>query len=651
MGDQLGESVPGTLHYVPKAEFERVLKLPIRPVQTTRIFADLCRLNALYMIARAGSGHIGSSFSSLDIVSWIQLNELNASREGSPPNLYFSSKGHDVPGLYAVLTGLGKLDLDLIHRLRRVDGLPGHPDTSTPGVPANTGSLGMGISKAKGMVIANRLRGIDQRIFVLTGDGELQEGQIWESLASAANFGMHELTVIVDHNKLQSDTFVSKVSDLGDLEGKLVSFGWHIERCDGHDLDAVAPVIARLTKVRDKPQVIIADTIKGRGVSFMEHTAMTPEQDRYRFHSGAPDADSYARAVDELVAAIDRQLKAVNAAPLSLEGAEAPDRPASARPQRLVDAYSRALIAQAQRDPHLVALDADLMLDTGLIPFRKAFPDRFFECGIAEQDMVSQAGGMALGGLLPVVHSFACFLSARPNEQIYNNATERTKIIYVGSLAGIVPGGPGHSHQAVRDIAALAAVPGLVMIEPATEQAVELAVDYCVQRISESSYIRLVSVPWEIPFELPSGYRFEEGRGVTLREGRDAVIFAYGPVMLSQAWRAAEILAEQRGIRLKVVDLPWLNRIDQAWLWDSVSGCPHVFTLDNHYITGGQGEMIGAALAEAGALSGARFTRFGIRGLQACGTNDEVLRAHGLDAASLAASIWKALHSRPAGHY
>lgn len=650
MGDQQGESVRGTLHYVPKAEFERVLELPIGPVQKTRIFANLCRLNALYMIARAGSGHIGSTFSSLDIVSWIHLHELNASREGRPPNLYFSSKGHDAPGLYAVLTGLGKLDLDLIHRLRRVDGLPGHPDISTPGIAANTGSLGMGISKAKGMVIANRLRGVDQRIFVLTGDGELQEGQIWESLVSAANFGMHELTVIVDHNKLQSDTLVSKVSDLGDLEGKLVSFRWHVERCDGHDLDALAAAMMRVTTVRDKPQIVIADTIKGRGVSFMEHIAMAPDAELYRFHSGAPDADAYARAVDELIAAIGRQLDGVSAAPLSLESAVARERPATARPQRLVDAYSRALIDQACRNPQMVALDADLMLDTGLIPFRQAFPERFFECGIAEQDMVSQAGGMALRGLLPVVHSFACFLSARPNEQIYNNATERTKVIYVGSLAGILPGGPGHSHQAVRDIAALAAVPGLVMIEPATERAVELAVDYCARKTTESSYIRLVSVPWEIPFELPGDYRFEEGRGVALREGRDAVIFAYGPVMLSQAWRAAEILAEQTGSRLKVVDLPWLNRIDRTWIRDSVSGCPHVFTLDNHYITGGQGEMIGAALAEAGALNGTRFTRFGIRGLQACGTNDEVLLAHGLDAASLAARIRKALNSCPAGH-
>ena len=129
-------------------------------------------------------------------------------------------------------------------------------------------------------------------------------------------------------------------------------------------------------------------------------------------------------------------------------------------------AYGEALLAAAEQEPRLVALDADLRLDTGLVEFRERFPDRFFECGIAEQDMVSQAGAMALAGLLPVCHSFACFLSTRPNEQIYNNATERSKVIYVGSLAGLVPGGPGHSHQSVRDISALGAMPGMALLEP-----------------------------------------------------------------------------------------------------------------------------------------------------------------------------------------
>ena len=159
------------------------------------------------------------------------------STSSSNDDLYFSSKGHDAPGLYSVLIALGKLPFDKLHGLRRLGGLPGHPDVGVPGMVINSGSLGMGISKAKGMVRADRLKGHKRHYYVLTGDGELQEGQIWESLISAANAGMGEITAIVDHNKLQSDYRVSQTSDLGDLEAKFRSFGWHVERCDGHDLD------------------------------------------------------------------------------------------------------------------------------------------------------------------------------------------------------------------------------------------------------------------------------------------------------------------------------------------------------------------------------------------------------------------------------
>ena len=177
------------------------------------------------MIARAGSGHIGSSFSSLDIISWLLLEEM------CEEDIFFSSKGHDAPGYYSALIGMGRLEFDFIHKLRKIDGLPGHPDIGTPEIVTNTGSLGMGVSKAKGMVFANRLAKRPGRVFVMTGDGELQEGQFWESLISAVNFGLHEITVIVDHNKLQSDTFVKNVSDLGDLEAKLNAFGWCVILC------------------------------------------------------------------------------------------------------------------------------------------------------------------------------------------------------------------------------------------------------------------------------------------------------------------------------------------------------------------------------------------------------------------------------------
>src|SRR6476660_4561518 len=170
------------LRYVPAAELDRIRTLDADPYERVSAFADACRLNALYMIERAGSGHPGTTFSSIAIVAWLHLEVL---RDG---DRYFSSKGHDVPGLYAVLAALGRIDFDLIHRLRRLDGLPGHPDVAaTPEVVTSTGSLGMGVSKARGFVLADRLLGKSGRVYVLTGDGELQEGQFWEALQPNAH--------------------------------------------------------------------------------------------------------------------------------------------------------------------------------------------------------------------------------------------------------------------------------------------------------------------------------------------------------------------------------------------------------------------------------------------------------------------------------
>lgn len=645
MGDQVGVAVSGTLLYVPYKEFERVRSLSVGPVEKTALFAALCRINTLYMIARAGSGHIGSSFSSMDIMSWLQLTELRtaAPNDSSAPNdIFFSSKGHDAPGLYNTWIGLGKLDFDLIHQLRRLNGLPGHPDVSTTNVVTNTGSLGMGVSKAKGMIFANRLQKKIGNVYVLTGDGELQEGQFWESLISAANHKLHELTVIIDHNKLQSDTLVSKVSDLGDLEAKLTAFGWHVSRCDGNDLEAFSKTLAATKSVSDKPKVIIADTIKGKGVSFMEHTSIDSDVEFYKFHSGAPTDDAYLRAAQELIDAANAKLAASQASALELETVTRPAAVQPENPQRLIQAYSNALLEQARKNPKIVTLDADLILDTGLIPFQKEFPDRFVECGIAEQDMVSQAGGMALCGLLPVVHSFACFLSARPNEQIYNNATERTKVVYVASLAGVIPGGPGHSHQAVRDISSLAAVPGLTMMEPSCEAEVGLLLDWAININTLSSYLRLVSLPMVLPYQLPDNYVPEYGKGVTLTEGDDAILFTYGPVMLSVAVEAAGVLESEHGIGIKVVNLPWLNHVDCSWLASVVANYKAVIALDNHYRQGGQGDRIGDALHAirrdySASLPG--FTRIALEEIPESGTNLEILRCHKLDRDSVVKTI------------
>src|SRR6266536_5371733 len=365
------------LVYVPAAELERIRALKVGAVERAAIFAAACRINALYMIGKAGSGHIGTTFSSLDVVSWLHLEELRPSEGDSGPiDRYFSSKGHDVPALYAVLIGLGRLPFESLDTLRRLHGLPGHPDVGTPGIVANTGSLGMGISKAKGMVLANRLQGRAGEVYVLTVDGELQEGQFWESLQSAVNHGLHEITVIVDHNKVQSDTLVERVSSLGDLEGKLRAFGWAVARCDGHDLDAFRRALASVRAERSKPKIIIADTIKGKGVSFAEHTAMAPTDRLYKFHSGAPAPDVHERMAEELIATANGLLKTAGQAELSLERVPFPERPALGEIQRLVPAYARTLVECAQQDQRIVALDADLIFDHSLLEFEERFLDR-----------------------------------------------------------------------------------------------------------------------------------------------------------------------------------------------------------------------------------------------------------------------------------
>ena len=625
-----------TVSFVLVAEFDRVRRLNMGPHERAALFADLCRLNTLSMIAYAGSGHIGSSFSSLDIVSWLFLHEL---RTGSDGDLYFSSKGHDAPGLYAAMIACGQLPADSVKKLRRLGGLPGHPDVGTEHIVANTGSLGMGISKAKGIAFADRRHGRQRRIFVMTGDGELQEGQIWESLQSAANDRLGQITVIVDHNKLQSDIWVKDTSDLGDLAAKFAAFGWHVARCDGHDISALAATLDAVRGMADRPKVIIADTVKGRGVSFMQSTTLTPADKLYRYHSGAPSAEDYNKAVDELITRCNKAFASVGAEPLRLTAEPLPARLVPRTPERLVPAYSEALIAAAERNDRIVALDGDLVLDTGLIPFRERFPERFLECGIAEQDMVSQAGAMALQGLLPVVHSFACFLVPRAAEQIYNNASERSKVVYVGSLAGALPGGPGHSHQMVNDISILAAIPGLELAEPSCAAEVAPLLDHLLTASKGSGYLRLVSIPCEVPYRLPADYRMRSGVGVELRPGRDAAVIGYGPVLLPQAWRAAQLIQERAGLGVAVINLPWLNQVDRDWLRRTLAHRTAVFTLDNHLIAGGQGRMIAAAIAGLALDRPPAVHHFGLTDFPACGQNDEVLRAHGLDAESLAQAM------------
>ena len=623
---------------VPQAEFERIRKSALPTEIRLAIYADLCRANTLMTIKRAGSGHIGTSFSAMDLFVTLYLDELNTADGFDDPNrdVFFSSKGHDAPGQYAVFYALGALAEDVFLNLRREGGTPGHPDVQTLGMEANTGSLGMGISKGKGIAHAKRIQGHGGRIVVLTGDGELQEGQIWESLQATVNQGVTNLTVIVDANQVQSDKRVSEISDLGDLEAKFRAFGWETARCNGHDFAALAAVFEQFRGVADRPKILIADTIKGRGVSFMEHpAALEAGAGIYPFHSGAPTDTVFEKAHAELLEAANARLRAAGLDPVTTTLVNAVPAAPPPTAEFVADAYGAALLAAGDRRPDLVVLDADLAADCRVRGFETKYPERFIESGIAEQDMVSTAGGLALQGLLPVVNSFGVFLAARANEQIYANATEQTKIIYVCHYAGLLPAGPGHSHQSVRDISLFGSLPAIHILQPCNAEETQQVVDYCIDSAQTSCMVRLYLGPSPRDIQLPTGYRLTEGQGVTLRDGSDGVIIAYGPVLLAEALKAAE-LAAVHGQSLAVVNMPWLNVVDAEWLRGTIRPFNSILVLDDHSPVGGLGDRIVHALLEGSADAHGVVTIKGVQGVPAYGTAAEALRAHGLDAETLA---------------
>ena len=400
----------------------------------------------------------------------------------------------------------------------------------------------------------------------------------------------------------------------------------------------------------ERPNALIARTIKGKGVSFMERSAALAEGGgTYRWHAGAPSDDDFERARDELVASIGTALEVLGLDPLelvsvkeardedgySLEGE--PESGAGAPLQKttseyVVEAYGEALVELAETNDRLVVLDADLASDCRIRDFELAFPDRFVECGIAEQDMVSTAAGLARHGFLPVVNSFASFLASRANEQIYNQASEGSKVVYALHYAGLIPAGPGKSHQSLRDVSLLAALPNMTIVQPGNSEETRALLRWAVEEAEDDVAIRLAIGPSPRRIELPAGYEPTVGWGSVLRDGEDAVLLAYGPVLLHEALVAAELLSGD-GVDLRVVDMPWLNRVDPDWVSVEIAPYRDVLVLEDHAPVGALGDALRRVLGTR------EVTVYGVEGWPACGTPEEVLRFHRLDGASLAGRI------------
>lgn len=633
MGDLITQALSGELEYFKKNNFKNILRTKEENKLKASLISDMQRINILYMVSKAGSGHIGTSFSSIDIMTWLFFFKMKKN------DIFFSSKGHDSPAVYNSLIVKGDLSEELIHSLRKIDGLPGHPDVSTPGIVTNTGSLGMGISKAKGMILADRANKIKRNYYVLLGDGELQEGQIWESLVSAVNYDFKELIVIVDNNKIQSDKFVKDTSNLLNLEKKFKSFGWNVKTTNGNNFSNLESVFNESYINSSKPKMIIADTIKGFGAKNMDHRNVMKNHEYYPFHSGAPSKADYEIAKEDILKKIRKSINnfknknvSIKTTVINLQDTS----PKNQNMQSLISKYSNLILEQVKINNKVLCLDADLVLDTGLIPVKENYPKQFFECGISEQDMVSMAGGLAIMGHLPVVHSFSCFLCSRASEQIYNNATEHNKIIYVGSLAGIVPGGPGHSHQSVKDISLMASNPDMVAYEPCCESDLHTHLPYLFNGIKSSVYIRLCSLPFNIQYKFPKT-KPKSGVGQLIKPGKDIAIICYGPVMMNIAIELRNIIKD--GTKIKIINMPWLNRINITWFKRITSNINTLICLDNHLDIGGLSDRLARVIAEENISL--KFLPFTIKNTPKSGTNEEVLKNHGYDVISLLKMVKK----------
>ncbi len=436
------------LYYVPKEELDKILSVnasiepmgsflvPDKNLQYNResklpILLDALRLNVLYMVEKAGSGHLGGSLSSLTIMVTLFFGGMG------PDDVFITSKGHDAPALYAILQAKGIIPFDTIHTLRRPGGLPGHPTIDVPGMLFNTGSLGMGISKANGLALADRLAGRQRKIHVLVGDGELQEGQNWEALRHLDE----NVEVHIDCNQYQLSQKINHIPFF---------FSWFSKN--------IHPI----------------NGIKSAGVSFMENNN--------KYHAGALTEEEYHRAVDEI---IERSNLGI-----MVQGIEKKEYPRPCPSFILAKAYPD-ILARVGGDPRVIVMDADLEPDCGLTEFHAKYPDRFIQCGIAEQDMVSMATGLAAGGFIPIVHSFAAFLCRRANEQIYNACCERRHIVFVGAMAGMLPTGPGTSHECLQDVELMKTMPGMTILVPETPDQLRSAMEWAVNEATGPVYISI----------------------------------------------------------------------------------------------------------------------------------------------------------------
>ena len=597
--------------------------------------AQKLRRHSLESTAEAGSGHPTSCMSCAELVSVLFFEEMRwdpGDPSGRDADVFVLSKGHSAPILWAALQEAGAIHEDLLTLRRHDSPLEGHPTPLVPWVRVATGSLGQGLSSSAGMAWSRRLDGSQGRVYCLMGDGEVAEGSVWEAAQFASFYQLDNLCAVIDVNRLGQSGPTMYEHDLARYLERLHAFGWETVSVDGHDVAAVREAFTKARATRGRPFGIVARTLKGKGVSFLE--------DKEGWH-GKPvkKGDELARALAELGdTSISLQVEP-RRYPTPTELAPMPPRvePAYKLGQEVAtrEAYGSALAQLAQRSPQVVALDGDTKNSTFSERFKQIHPERFVDAYIAEQNMVGVALGASTEGKVPFASTFACFLT-RAYDFIRMAVYSRPRhLVLVGSHAGVSIGEDGASQMAVEDLAMMRALLACTVLYPSDAVSAERLVELAAQTPG-LVYIRTSRPKTAVLYA--NEERFTVGGSKVLRRSdRDVVTLVGAGVTLHEALAAQKRLAAE-GIAARVIDLYSVRPLDVETLRRAAAETRAIVTVEDHSLHGGIGEAVAGALAGA-----ARVEMLGVHAIPRSGKPAELMAAHGIDADAIVKAVKRVL--------
>jgi transketolase len=604
----------------------------VTSTERRRQLAQQFRVDSVRMSAAAKSGHPTSAMSAAELMAVLLDGYLryDFSQPKSPVNdrLVFS-KGHASTLLYAIFRAAGVVsDEDILSYRKHSSMLEGHPTPRIPWVDVATGSLGQGLPIGVGMAVAGKyLDRVPNRVWVLCGDSEMAEGSMWEAFEHAAHYELDNLTAILDVNRLgqRGETMVGW--DLDTYVARAEAFGWNAIEVDGHDVEAVDEAYAAAVSTRGQPSVVVARTVKGKGVAAVEN--------ENGWH-GKPLEDPEA-AIAELGGQTDVHVEVATpeAAPPERPEAGGLELPRYELGEEVATrkAYGDALAALGAARPDIVALDGEVSNSTFAETFAKAHPDRYFEMYISEQQLMAAAVGLQSVGWTPFASTFAAFLS-RAYDFVRMAAISRASLALSGSHAGVSIGEDGPSQMALEDIAALRAVHGSTVLHPcdANQTAKLVAAMADAEGIS---YLRTLRPATPVIYGPDDEFAIGGSRVLRSSEDDEVAIVGAG-ITVHEALKAAAALAEE-GIGARVIDLYSIKPLDEATLRAAAEATGgRLITVEDHWPQGGLGEAVFAALADTDEPP--RVVKLAVQEMPRSGKPEELLADAGIDAEHIAAA-------------